>query len=293
MNKFLCTTALLALGLVQVAGAAPAVQLKDDIGRTTEWAKPPLRIVTLQPSLTETVCELGACDKLVGVDRYSNYPERVKALPHLGGLDDTNIEAVVALKPDVVLTTPSSRVTARLQAVGLTVVTLEAKTSKDVQRLLDKMGLLLGAPDAQRVWRKIEAGIGAAAQSLPPEARGMLVYYEVASGPFAAGESSFMGETLARLGARNIIPASLGPFPKINPEFVVRANPQLIMMGQRDAGGVYERPGWEKIAAIRDKRVCIYPREQSDILIRPSPRMAEAAQIMARCLREMSTKKPS
>ena len=283
-----CLFALAALhaGPARAAG----VQLKDDLGRTTEWKRPPQRIVTLLPSLTETVCELGACDKLVGVDRYSNHPERVKALPHLGGLDDTNIEAVVALRPDVVLVAPSSRVTDRLQALGLTVVTLEAKNSADVQRLLDKIGLLLGTPDAQKVWRHIEAGIGAAAQSLPPEARGLLVYYEVATGPYAAGETSFMGETLAKLGARNIIPASLGPFPKVNPEFVVRANPQVIMMGQRDAGGIYQRPGWEKIDAIRDQRVCIYPRDQGDVLARPGPRMAEAAQIMARCLREMSAK---
>ena len=278
-------TALLALPLM-----AQAVTLKDDLGRTTHWPAPPQRIVTLLPSLTETVCELGACAKLVGVDRYSNYPASVNALPKLGGLDDTNIEMIVALKPDVVLVAPSSRVTDRLSALGLKVVTLETKSYLDVQRVLGKMGELLGVPDAQRVWRHIEAGVGAAAQSLPPSARGLLVYYEVSGGPYAAGETSFIGETLAKLGARNIIPASLGPFPKINPEFVVRANPQLIMMGARDAGGIYQRPGWDKIAAIRDRKVCVYPPEQGDILARPGPRMAEAAQIMARCLREMAAK---
>ena len=268
--------------------SASAVTVKDDLGRSTDWPSPPQRIVTLLPSLTETVCALDACAKLVGVDRYSNYPATVNALPKLGGLDDTNIEMIVALKPDVVLVAPSSRVTDRLTALGLKVVTLETKSYQDVQRVLGKIGELLGARDAQRIWRHIEAGVGAAAQSLPPSAKGVLVYYEVSSGPYAAGESSFMGETLAKLGARNIIPASLGPFPKINPEFVVRANPQLIMMGARDAGGVYQRPGWDKIAAIRSKMVCVFRPEQSDVLSRPGPRMAEAAQIMAGCLREMS-----
>lgn len=270
---------------------AQAITIKDDLGRRTEWSTPPQRIVTLLPSLTEAVCALDACARLVGVDRYSNYPAMVNALPKLGGLDDTNIEMIVALKPDVVLVAPSSRVSDRLTALGLKVVTLETQSYQDVQRVLGKLGELLGVADAQKVWRHIEAGVGAAAKSLPPAAKGVLVYYEVSSGPYAAGESSFMGETLARLGARNIIPASLGPFPKINPEFVVRANPQLIMMGARDAGGIYQRPGWDKITAIREHKVCVYTAAQGDVLARPGPRMAEAAQIMAGCLRTMSQAK--
>ncbi|MBT9455858.1 MAG: ABC transporter substrate-binding protein [Burkholderiaceae bacterium] len=281
---------LLSALMSQGSALAADVLIKDDVGQTTRWAAPPQRIVSLLPSLTESVCELGACARLIGVDRYSNHPASVNALPKLGGLDDTNVEMVVALKPDVVLVAPSSRVTERLQSLGLKVVTLEAKSYADVQRVLGKVGELLAVPDAPRLWRQIESGVAAAAQAMPPAAKGTLVYYEVASGPYAAGETSFMGETLAKLGARNIIPASLGPFPKINPEFVVRANPQLIMMGQRDAGGIYQRPGWDKIAAIRDKKVCIFSREQSDMLGRPGPRIAEAAQIMARCLREMSEK---
>lgn len=283
---------LLATLLPLGSALAADVKLKDDMGHVTRWAAPPQRIVSLLPSLTESVCELGACARLVGVDRYSNFPASVNALPKLGGLDDTNVEMIVALKPDVVLVAPSSRVTERLLGLGLKVVTLEAKSYGDVQRVLGKVGELLDVPDAPRLWRQIEAGVAAAAQAMPAAAKGTLVYYEVASGPYAAGETSFMGETLAKLGARNIIPASLGPFPKINPEFVVRANPQLIMLGQRDAGGIYQRPGWDRIAAIRDRKVCIFSREQSDMLGRPGPRIAEAAQIMARCLRDMSEKKP-
>ncbi|WP_415840421.1 ABC transporter substrate-binding protein, partial [Roseateles saccharophilus] len=125
-----------------------------------------------------------------------------------------------------------------------------------------------------------------ATSSVPPAARGIRVYYEVASGLYAAGESSFMGETLARLGAGNIIPSGLGPFPKINPEFVVKANPGLIMVGDRGAEGLAERPGWNRIDAVRNGRICVFKAEDGDVLSRPGPRMAEAAQIMARCLRE-------
>ncbi|WP_343626011.1 helical backbone metal receptor [Roseateles puraquae] len=276
---------LLAL-TVAFALPAGAVEIKDDLGQVTTLTAPPQRVVSLLPSLTETVCELGACARLVGVDRYSNHPASVNALPKLGGLDDTNVEMIAALKPDVVLLATASRVSERLRALGLKVIALEPRSYKDVQRVLNTLGQVLGVSDAQRVWRYIDAGVSAAAASVPPSARGIRVYYEVASGLWAAGESSFMGETLTRLGAGNIIPAQLGPFPKINPEYVVKANPGLIMIGTRSAEGLAARPGWDRIDAIRHGRVCVFKPEEGDILSRPGPRMAEAAQIMARCLRE-------
>jgi len=277
---------LLTLFLLALALPAQAVDIKDDLGATTVIAAPPQRIVSLLPSLTETVCELGACARLVGVDRYSNFPASVNALPKLGGMDDTNVEMIAALKPDVVFVAVSSRVSERLRALGMKVIALEPRSYKDVQRVLNVIGQVLGVGDAQRVWRHIEAGVAAAAGSVPASARGVRVYYEVASGMWAAGESSFMGETLTKLGAGNIIPAKLGPFPKINPEFVVKANPGLIMIGQRGSEGLAERPGWDRIAAIKRGRVCVFKAEDGDILSRPGPRMAEAAQIMAKCLRE-------
>lgn len=276
----------MALLLLALALPAAAVDIKDDLGQVTPITAPPQRIVSLLPSLTETVCELGACGRLVGVDRYSNFPASVNALPKLGGMDDTNVEMIAALKPDVVFVAVSSRVAERLRALGMKVVALEPRSYRDVQRVLNIMGQVLGVADAQQVWRRIEAGVAAAASSVPASARGVRVYYEVASGIWAAGESSFMGETLAKLGAGNIIPASLGPFPKINPEFVVKANPGLIMIGARGSQGLTERPGWDRIDAIKRGRICIFKPEEGDILARPGPRMAEAAQIMARCLRE-------
>ena len=278
-----------SLWLLTLVSSAHAFELKDDLGRMTHWAGPPQRIVSMVPSLTETVCALGACAKLVGVDRYSNFPASANALPKLGGMDDSNVEMITALKPDVVLVAPSSRVAERLQSLGLTVVTLDTKSYADVQRVLGKVGELLAVQDPQELWHTIEAGVGAAVQSLPPSARGTRVYFEAASGPYGAGATSFMGELLTRLGVQNIIPASMGPFPKINPEFVVRANPDVIMLSQRDAGGVTDRPGWNRTTAVRDKRICLFTSDEGDVLVRPGPRLAEAAQIMARCLRDTSS----
>ncbi len=270
------------MGALQAGG----VQVTDDRGMVVSFPQSPQRIVSLLPSLTETVCELGQCHRLVGVDRYSNHPASVRALPKTGGGIDPNIEAIVALKPDVVLMATSSRGVQRLEALGLKVLAMEPKSSADAQRVMGKLGQLLEVPDAHRIWRAIDAGVMAAAQSLPPGARSLRVYYEVSAGGYAAGTQSFIGEMMTRLGVQNIVTPDLGPFPRINPEYVVRANPDLIMIGARNVQGMAQRPGWSGMKALREQRVCIFTEAESDVLVRPGPRMAEAARVMARCISE-------
>jgi iron complex transport system substrate-binding protein len=279
----------LAMGLLAGPGHAhaQAIQVTDDRGRTVVLPAPPQRVVTILPSLTETVCELQQCHRLVGVDRYSTWPAAVQKLPRVGGGIDPNIESIVALRPDVVLVATSSRGSERLEALGVKVVALEPKTHADVQRVMGKVAQVLGLPagEAERIWRHIDAAVQAAAQSLPPAVQRTRVYFEVNRAPYAAGASSFIGETLARLGAQNIVPAELGPFPKLNPEFVVRANPDVIMVGDRNFAGMTDRPGWSRIRAVSQRQMCVFSNQEADTIIRPGPRMAEGARLLADCLR--------
>ncbi|MFZ4625117.1 MAG: ABC transporter substrate-binding protein [Rhodoferax sp.] len=284
MLKFVTLiTLILALGL-RFASAAQALQVTDDRGVAVRFAQPPQRIISLLPSLTESVCELGQCARLVGVDRYSNYPDSVTKLPQVGGGLDPNVEAIVALKPDLVLLAASSRAGLRLESLGIRVLALEPKTHADVQRMLLTLGQVLGVADAQVIWRNIDAATSAAAQSLPKSLAATRVYFEVNPGPYGAGEQSFIGQTLTRLGVKNIIGAALGPFPKLNPEYVVRANPDVIMIGQRSVDSMAQRPGWQTMRALREQRLCVFSNDQSDVLVRPGPRMAEGARLMAQCL---------
>ena len=280
---------LLLLLVAAVPCAMAAAEVVDDRGQRSRWADPPQRIVSLLPSVTESVCALGACDRLVGVDDYSNWPPQAKALPHVGGLEDANVERIVALRPQVVLLSRSARVTERLEALGLRVLAFEPDSLADLQRVLAQLGVLLGREaQAQALWREMNDGVERAAAKLPPAARGLRVYFEVASTPYAASESSFIGQLLARLGAANVVPGALGPFPKLNPEFVVKANPQLIMLGDRNTVPLATRPGWQGIDAIRRERICVFTPAQGDVLVRPGPRMPEAAQLMADCLARKS-----
>ena len=242
--------------------------------------------MSLLPSLTESVCTLGACDRLVGVDRYSDWPAQVQRLPKVGGGLDPSIEAIVALRPDVVLASDSSRATDRLSALGIKVVALQTQTHADVRKGLVRIAALLGLPanKADAVWQDIGRGIAQAAQTVPAAARGKRVFIEVSRGPFAAGESSFIGETLSALGMQNVVPSTQGPFPKLNPEFVVRADPDLLMFTNRAAQDNSLYPGWQQLRAVRQQQVCRFDQQESNLLIHPSPRMAEGASVLARCI---------
>jgi iron complex transport system substrate-binding protein len=279
----LLLTLFCAIGL-SLAHAQP-ISVLDDRGYTVALKQPPQRIVSLLPSLTEVVCELQACTRLVGTDRFSNWPASVRSLPKLGGLEDTQIERIVALKPDLVLLAVSSRAVDRLSALGLSVLALEPRNAADTQRTIERIAQALGTSAAgPALVARLDARINAAAARVPLAWRGQPVYFEVASNPYAAGETSFVGELLTRLGLANIVPATLGPFPQLNPEFVLRAQPSLVMASAAAMADMPKRPGWAGLLALQRQHTCAFAPELWDTLVRPGPRLGVAAEAIADCL---------
>jgi iron complex transport system substrate-binding protein len=264
-----------------------AVVLRDDLRREVTFAHPPQRLITMLPSLTESVCALGACDRLVATDRYSNWPAQVQALPKAGGLDDAAVELIVSLRPDLVLLSRSQRVSDRLRELGIPTFALDSDTYADIGRNIEVLGRILGtASRAATLERSIDDGVrtiaaGAVAARHGPGPR---VYFEVDDAPYAAGPRSFIGELLGRLGARNIVTADLGAFPKLNPEYVVRHDADVIFVSLQDAPGLAGRPGWDRIRAVKEHRVCAFPAAVNDTIVRPGPRVTEGMRALADCL---------
>lgn len=299
VGAFVGAGTLLAAALVvqaqpQLQPPPQPLRVTDDRGRSVELPAPPVRIVSLLPSLTEAVCALGACARLVGVDRFSNWPASIAALPRLGGLEDTQVERLVALKPDVVLVEGSSRAIDRLESLGLRVVAVAPRNLDDGERILRLVGRLLGDEAAgARAWAGQQARIERAAARVPAALQGRRVYFEVAAAPYAAGEASFVGQMLARLGLANVVPAALGPFPKLNPEFVVRADPDLVMATARALAEMPARPGWRGLRALAGGHACGFAPAQWETLVRPGPRLAEGAEAVADCLAALPPLPPS
>jgi iron complex transport system substrate-binding protein len=285
-------TLVLSFFVGVATNAVAQISVRDDSGATLTLPAAPQRIVSLLPSITESVCALGACARIVGTDRYSNWPASVIGLPKLGGIDDAQIEAIVALRPDIVLLSTSARVTDRLQALGLKVLVLESRDHADVRRTLTLLARMLGAQQqATAAWAAIERDTKAAAARVPATLKGKRVYFEVDSTPYAAGAGSFIGETLSELGLANAIPADLGPFPKLNPEYVVRLQPDIVMAAERSVAEMPKRPGWSTLRALQTGQTCGFSPADDELLIRPGPRMGEAALLLADCLAAMGRRK--
>lgn len=284
MGKFI------ALFLCLLLNHASAVTITDDRGVRVTLNTPPQRIITLLPSLAETVCVLGACNRLVGTDNFANWPEEVKKLPKLGGLDDTSLEALVRLKPDVVLAARSTRLLPRLESLGIKVLALEPQTQQDVKRVMHTVAHALQLPQADQaadmLWQKAVESMDQAKRNMPAQAVGRTVYFEASTGGYAAGEASFIGEVMLHLGLRNIVPAAMGAFPQLNPEYVVRANPEVMLLAEPLAMNVHQRPGWSGLSAIKQHQICAFNASQGDVLVRPGPRLGEAAHIIVQCLKQ-------
>jgi iron complex transport system substrate-binding protein len=156
----------------------------------------------------------------------------------------------------------------------------------DEERVLQKLDAVFGTSESTRLWNQIQKEIVRASKQIPSSEKNIRVYFEVNPAPFAAGRSSFIGDILTRLGLVNIIPESVGPFPKINPEFVVQSKPDVILLTESTVAVIQKRPGWSSIPAVMRNHICTFSTDQNDVLVRPGPRMGEAALIISQCIQE-------
>jgi len=250
-------------------------------------SKPATRVVTLLPSLAEVVCDLGACDRLVGIDRYTNWPPETANVAVVGGGLDPQLEAILRLRPDLIVMAPSARVIARLRDLGLPVLALEPKRMADLARTYRALGEALGIAEADARFTQLQSDLGVLKRSVDASWLGARVYFEVSDELYAAGPDSFVGELLTSLGFGNAISSGLGPFPKISPEWVVRANPDVLVVSEQTVGRLTQRPGWSGMQATAEKQVCAMPQAQADALVRPGPRLVSGAQWLVRCINQL------
>lgn len=276
---------LLLAFVLSLALAQFPLTLTDDQGRSITLQKPPQRIVTMLPSATETICSLSetACRRIVATDQFSNWPEQVKSLPKAGGLINPNPELIVSLKPDLVIVN-SARLVEPLERAGIPVYITRPQTFADIFRTARVYGEMLGMrAEAERLVARIQAEVFALESRAAKAKERPSVYYEIDPTPYTAGPNSFIGTLIEKARGRNIIPAELGNFPKINPELVVQRRPQVIVVTHPEVGGIRNRPGWGTIPAVQQNRICAFSGEATDLLSRPGPRVAQGLRLLIEC----------
>ncbi len=269
------------------AGAAPAAE------RGPEWLGPPApasprRVVTLAPSLTDMAVALGHAELLVGVTRYDDAREVAK-LPRVGGFLDPSPEAVLALRPDLVLwMTDGGALGAvrRIASLGVPVRAIPVVSVADVLRGARLVGSALGdAAGGERLARSLEDGVEAARRRAAGERR-VRVLFIVGRDPLVvAGPGSFPDELLRLVGGVNAV-RSDRPWPVYPVERAIADDPALVI-----DGAVLEPPeGMARLAAIPAVRRGAVHRLRDDAALRPGPRLLQALDELAGALREASAR---
>ncbi len=278
---------LLALGLA-LATQYP-LTVTDDLGRKVTLDAEPQRIVVMLPSATETLCAIGACEKIVATDKFSDWPPKVKKLPKAGGLYDPNVELIVSLKPDLVIASKYGKLVERLAKAGIPAYAVKTETYEDIFKTARKLGLVVNREaEAEALVARIQKEVYALESKAAKAKTRPSVYYEIDPTPYTVGPDSFIGVLIQKARGENIVPRKLGLFPKISPEFVVAKNPEVIILGDAPFGVNLEkikaRPGWDRIRAVKEGRVCELKKEETNVVHRPGPRVAQGLRVLIRCI---------
>ncbi len=285
---------LLAAGAL-AAGSFP-MEITDGLGRRVVIARRPGRIVSLAPSLTETVFAAGNGARLAGVTRFCDHPAAVEALPKVGGFAarTISIEAIVALRPDLVLAGDESQrpVVEALERLGITVA---AAKVTDFETLFASIRLQGRLAEREAETDALVAGLRARVDAVArrtaeiPAGKRVRVYWEAFDEPLmGAGPASLIGRQIALAGGVNIFADAREPYPHVSSEAVVARNPQVIL-GSRILPGrpaltatrLARRPGWAGIEAVRTGRVFTLPDE---LVTRAGPRLVDGLELLARTL---------
>ena len=277
-------------GCISLAVAAQPVSIKDDRGRVVTLNRPVQRIVTLAPHLTELAYAAGAGEKLVGVARHSDYPPAAARIPQVGDAIRVDAEAVLALKPDLVLAWRSGNNPAevgRLEQIGLPVLATEPARLSDIPRLLRAIGTLTGTGGhAQMAATDFEGEIQALRDRYA-KAQRIRVFYVIWHRPLlTVNGAHLISEILSLCGGENVF-ADLGQLtPNVTLEALIAAKPAAILGGASAGGEKGFTEQWRATAVppLRDLPVrYINP----DLIQRPTPRIVAGVKAVCSALEEV------
>ncbi len=287
-ERMLGFLALVALGQSACHRAAPRadrIEVVDEVGRRVRVPRVAMRIASLAPSTTEIVCALGACDRLVGVDTFSDFPPEVKARTPLGTNLEPNVERLLALAPDLVLvatTANREESVQRLESLGLSVYTTRSTGTESLYGTFRAIGALLGkTAEADALVARTRARLDAVrARSSGPRPKAMVVVW---NDPLVtAGPASLPAELLALAGGDNICADADTSFPRYPLERVLARAPEVIIVGTHSTRAAIEHwARWPILPAVQRGRVSAI---DGDLLFRPGPRIAEGAEALSRAL---------
>jgi iron complex transport system substrate-binding protein len=290
-----CALALLCASGAAAQSALPAGEpalrdVVDDAGRRLQLPAAPQRIISLAPSVTETLYALGLEERLVAVSDFCDYPPAAQRKPRVGGNLNPSLEKIVALQPDVVVVAQSANRLETVEALARLGVRVYATSPRTVEEVLASTLRLADALGARARGEALAGGLRARLESLERRLAGHApkrVLFVVWHEPLVAvGRGSFLADALRWAGGVPAVDAEQ-EWPRLNLEEVARVQPDYIVFAASHSDGarrtfeeLRERRGWRVLDAVRNRRVAIV----SDSVQRPGPRLVDDIEDLARQL---------
>ncbi len=283
----LCAGAAALVGLLAAVPAAAVpgfpLMVRDALGRAVTVPRPPQRIVSTAPSVTEILFALGLGRRVVGIGDADNYPpEGVRGKARVGGVI-LNAERILALRPDLVVGVASLQQgqLERLIRLSLPVLAVEARSLEETFAQILLLGRVTGrAPAAERLVTGLQARVAEVQRRVRGRSRPR-VYVEIWDQPLqTAAAGTFIDDLVRRGGGRNLF-ADLGGWPQVAPEAVIRRDPEIILLTYPGRRRLVTRPGWAQVTAVRRGRV---HELDADLVSRPGPRLVDGLERIAHIL---------
>ncbi len=261
----------------------------DDLGRKIYLSKPPTRVVSLAPSITETLFAIGLGERVVGVTQFCDYPPEARTKPKVGYMHP-NVESIVALQPDLVLAPREfirPDILGKLEQLKIPAFILDAKTAEDIPSHIQTIGRMLDhtgpANQTAMALRQRLAELRTKIEALP---RPRVLYVLNSQPLITVGPGSFLHHLIELAGGANVAARAKAPYPRLNMEEVIKEDPELIVFPGGGAEGIPEpeRQLWQRwttISAVRHRRFHEVP---SDLLNRPGPRIVQGLERLARII---------
>ncbi len=264
---------------------------RDDLGTEISLVRAPQRIVSLTPSHTEILFALGLDREIVGVTDYCNYPENAKQKKRIGSFADPEIEEIVSLNPDLILAFGDLQkpIVKELEKRGFSVFWLYPRTVREVLHSFERIGELVGKPAAGRELRaRVEEKINKIKKKLQgiSDLRRPTVFRVMGFDPLGSvGNYSFQNEIYHIAGGKNIFSEIKEDYFEIDLKTLIERNPDVIVIcgnhEDKAKGRIKDQEGWDELTAIKKDRILVVP---CDLICRPSPRIADTIEKVARGL---------
>lgn len=263
----------------------PSAAATDDFGDSVRVGPPPARIVSLSPATTEILFTLGAGSRLVGRTKYDLWPDSAKLIPSVGDGLRPNVEAVLAVHPDLVVIYASQDnrpAATRLRAAGVNTLALRGDHISEFRRVVQLLGATIGDSAraktlADSVYHTLNS-VRAATQRLPKPT----VFWHVWDAPvITIGGGSFMNDLVDIAGGRNVYADIKAPSGTVSLEDVSRRDPDVILAGPDGKHQIESDPRWRIVRAVREGRIFVV---DTGVVARPSVRLGEAAVLIANLL---------